>query len=113
MDECVNFDTFVIHDFCSMIDRKGKIWSDFIEHTEPKLTCPSSSKFVKVTNATFDMGYIERLPLDGHIWIFYIKLFKPIPNVRHKKESLFCMMFESKITKSPPGEKKAKLTKKT
>lgn len=103
MDDCENFNTFIIRDICAIIDEKNKMWTDVVEHTEPRPKCPFDKKSLKMTNATWDMSYVDHLPLDGHIWIFFMKLFKSIPNVRHKKESIFCMMFESKITKSHLG----------
>lgn len=100
MDQCENFDTFIIRDICVVLEEKDQIWSDFVEHTEPKFKCPFNRTSIKVTNATVNMSYLDHLPLDGYIWVISGKLFKSIPNVRYKKQLLFCMMSESKITKS-------------
>lgn len=100
MDQCENFNTFIIRDICTILGEKNKIWSDFVKHTEPKAKCPFNITSMKVKNATIDLSYIEHLPLAGFIWVIHSKLFKAIPNVRYKKQLLFCALAESKVTKS-------------
>lgn len=101
MDECEDFNTYVIRDICTVLDEKDRMWSNLVEHTEPRIKCPFNVKTIKVTNATVDLSYADELPLDGYVWLIYGKLFKPIPKIRHKKQLLICIMGESKITKTP------------
>lgn len=106
MNQCENFDTFVICDICKIINQKNQYWSDLIAHTEPRAKCPFKPSTMKIVNATMDFSYLAYLPMDGYSWIFTIKFFKPIANIRYKKRSLFCIMSESTVLKKRPGLKK-------
>lgn len=106
MDECENFRTIVVRDICPVLDRKNALWTDLVEHTNPKASCPFNMTSMQVSNATLDLSYMDHLALDGFIWTFFFKVFKPIPNVRYKKEILLCLAIESKVTKGLPGKNK-------
>lgn len=90
--ECENYDAFNLPDVCKLLNLQDQLWTDFMAHIQPKLRCPMNMKFMKVINATVDLGYISHLPLDGHNWIFIIKTFKS--NAQHKKQLAFCILFE-------------------
>lgn len=61
---------------------------------------------MKVQKVTWDLSYLDRLPMTGYTWIVFFKFFKPIPNVRHKKEKLACYVIETTITKTFNEENK-------
>lgn len=100
MTQCVNFETLIIRDICKIADQKNQIWSDAIDHTQPRAKCPLKKGTIKVTNATIDYNYIAYLPVEGWTWTLFLKAFKPIVNVKHKKQMLFCIMLEVTVTKS-------------
>lgn len=91
-----------------MVDQKNQIWSDAVDHTEPRAKCPLKKGTIKVTNASIDYGYIAFLPIEGYTWTVFGKAFKPIANVKHKKQMLFCIMVESTVTKSSRKQVKGK-----
>lgn len=69
-------------------------------NTQPKIRCPINSTVIKFRNATIDYSILAHLPLDGFTWIAYLKVFKPIVNVRHKKRLIFCVMIEASVIKN-------------
>lgn len=71
-----------------------------MEHMQPKPECPLKMPSIKLLNATADLRFASRFPLDGFTWITSLKLYKSIAHVRHKKQLLFCIMCETPITKS-------------
>ena len=101
MTQCEKFDTFVIRDVCTIFAQaNNKIWSDLFEHTQPRVKCPFKAVPIKVTNATMDFSYLTRLPIGGYTWILNINIYKSIPNVRHKKQMLFCLLGEANAVKA-------------
>lgn len=100
MTQCINFQTFVIRDICKIADQKNQIWSDAIEHTQPKAKCPLNKGSIKITNATIDLIYLTYLPIEGYTWTIVGKAFKSIANLKHKKQLLFCIMSEATVTKA-------------
>lgn len=107
MTQCENFDTLNIRDVCKVLDLENQIWSNFMNHIEPKLICPFGKQTHKIVNAPVDMGYVAHLPLDGYTWSFTIKVFKSVKS-RRKKQMVFCKLFEMTITKTRSGRKKDK-----
>lgn len=75
------------------------MWSNLIEHTQPKAICPFNMTSVKITNAILDLGLVSHLPLDGYTWITSFKLYKPI-GIGHKKDMLLCIISEATITQT-------------
>lgn len=108
MTNCERFDTLAINDVCRILNLQNQLWSDFMAHAEPKVTCPMKKATVKITNANVDLGYFAHLPLDGHAWAFSVKVFKLGAKKRHKRivRQLFCMTFEIAITKARPERRK-------
>lgn len=106
MTKCEDFDTFVIRDICKIADQKHQIWSDVIEHTQPKAKCPLNKGSIRVTNATIDYIYLAYLPIEGYTWTVFGKAFKPIANVKHKKQLLFCIVVEATTTKTSRKQNK-------
>lgn len=100
MTQCVSFDTLIIRDICKIVDQKNQIWSDAVDHTQPRPKCPLKKGTIKVTNATIDLSYIAHFPIEGYTWTLFEKAFKPIANVKHKKQMLFCIVVEATVTKS-------------
>lgn len=101
MTNCETFDTIIVRDMCKTLDQGSHgMWSDFIEHSQPKIKCPFRPPLIKTMNAVVDLGLVSHLPLDGYNWLIAIKLFKSIGNSHHKKTLLFCIMCEATITKT-------------
>lgn len=75
-------------------------------HTEPKMKCPFKNSPIKIKDASIDLGYVAHLPLDGHTWLFRIKVFGPASSVRQKKRLLFCISFEITVQKRRPERRK-------
>lgn len=92
--KCEHFDTIFIPDVCKVFELEDKLWTDFMEHTQPKPKCPFNMKSIQITNATIDLGYIAHLPLDGFDWTFQMKTFNLPSKGRKKKQLLFCGMYE-------------------
>lgn len=105
MTLCENFNSLTIRDLCKLISQKNPLWDDLITHMRPRPKCPLNMTAIRIKNATMDLGYIGYLPIAGYNWISIFKLFKLIPNVRHKKQLLFCIMFESTVSKTRRSEK--------
>lgn len=99
MTQCEHFETFVLRDICKILDVKNQIWSDFVAQTKPKAKCPFKAVPLKVINATIDFTPLTSLPIGGYTYITTYKVFKSIPNVRHKKQKLFCVMTEASVVK--------------
>lgn len=98
--QCEHFNTFLLPNICNVFDQKNKVWSEIMAHAQPKLKCPVKDRIVRIVNATIDYSILAHLPLDGYIWIVYMKIFKPLANVRHKKRLILCTISEYNITKS-------------
>lgn len=113
MTECEHFHTFIIRDICKIFEQKNQIWSNFIAHTQPRAKCPFKAIPVKVKNATVDFSYITHLPIGGYTYIMTIKVFKSIPNVRHRKQMLFCILNESSAIESIKSSRKPIRSSKT
>lgn len=107
MTHCENFDNFVVHDICRILNLENQLWSDIMAHAEPKIKCPIKKETkIKITNAVVDLGYVAHLPLDGHAWTMTVKIFKAAPKSRFKKRQIFCMTFVITITKNRPERRK-------
>lgn len=108
MNRCDSQHTFVIPDICKILNQKNLVWSDLVAHTYPRIKCPLKPPKHEYRNATTDLSFITYLPLDGYTWTVSVKMFKPIPNVRHKKRLIFCLMIVATILKDHQGPKKEK-----
>lgn len=106
MTNCESYDTLIVHDICKVLNQKSKMWSDFIERSQPKIRCPFKPPLVNTMNSTVNLGLVSHLPLDGYTWLISLKLYKSIANNRHKKTLLFCIMSEATITRTREREKK-------
>lgn len=106
MNICQPYDTFVIRDLCKIIRMPDQFWTDFMEHTHPKVICPFTPGIIKVTNATVDLGYLSYLPLDGYIWNFSFKAFQSITKTKDKNRMLYCGSAKINITKAHNTRKK-------
>lgn len=95
--QCEHFNSFIIPDICKVFDQTNQIWTEIMSHTQPKIKCPLKSTTFKITNATIDYSLIAHLPLDGYTWIIYLKVFKPIAKVRHRKRMMICILAEATI----------------
>lgn len=100
MSRCDHFDTLIVRDICRVLNQKNRMWTDFIDHTQPKAKCPFTENSIKVMNATVDLGFVSYLPLEGFLWINSLKLYKSVESVQHEKVLLFCIMSEAHITKT-------------
>lgn len=99
LTECEHFDVFSIRDVCRVMQMRNQIWSEFYEHTEPRIQCPFKKTTIKLINAPFDLGYVAHLPLAGYTWKFIGKAFKSVGKVRPKKRLIFCIMYIVTIKK--------------
>lgn len=107
MNQCENFGAYPIPDLCKILDQKNKIWSDTVEHTQPKAKCPFNTTSIKVINATVNLAYIAHIPfLSDYAWVFYFKAFKPINKMRYKKRLIFCYIAEATITRAVKEKRK-------
>lgn len=97
MNRCDNQHTLYLPDLCKIANQKSQIWNEAFTHIHPKMNCPLKPPNYRFVNATMDISFISHLPLDGFIWTITIKTFKPIPNIRHKKRMVFCLMAEGSI----------------
>lgn len=100
MTKCEKYDSLLSRDICSVMSRKNQMWSEFIEHSQPKIKCPFNVPSIKLTNAYIDLGIVSHLPLDGYIWLTTLKIYKSTANIRLKKVLLFCMTCEATITRA-------------
>lgn len=109
MTQCELFDTMNIRDVCRIMGLKDQLWSEFFQHTEPKIKCPFKKTTIKITDGMVDIGYVAHLPLSGYKWNFVIKVYKSGAGskARHKTRLLMCLIFELTITKTRPEKKKA------
>lgn len=107
MSQCENFGSFLVRDFCKILEQKNKIWSDTVEHTVPRAKCPFKSKSIIISNATVNLAYIAYLPfISDYTWILHYKAFKPINEVRQKKRLIYCFFNEVTVTKAVKERKK-------
>lgn len=72
-------------------------------HMQPNVKCPIKLRNVKIVNATIDFSLIAHVPLDGYTWILSNKIFQHLPNVRHRKRLLMCLISSATITKNRSG----------
>lgn len=108
MNECENPNTFILPDICKILNMKNQYWSDLAAHTYPRVKCPLKASTMEIRNAITDLSFLSNLPVDGFVWTINFKIFKPIPNVRHKKRLLYCMIIEGSVVRgrrNPKSEK--------
>lgn len=99
MNQCEKYNTLKIPDLCKLFEQKNQIWTNIMEHLQPQAKCPLKPSVMKLTNATLDFSLLSYLPIDGYTWVISFKVFKPIANVRHKKQMIFCIISEATVTK--------------
>lgn len=97
MNRCDSQHTFVLPDICKVLNQENRLWADVVAHTKPRFKCPIKRSVYEVINATSDLSFINHLPLDGYTWTVTFKMFKPIANVRHKKQMHFCIIMEATV----------------
>lgn len=98
---------YPIPDLCKILDQKNKIWSDAVEHTQPRAKCPFNTTSIKVIDATLNLAYIAYVPfISGYTWVLYFKAFKPIKKMRYKKRLIFCFIAEATVTRAAKEQKK-------
>lgn len=106
LTKCEDYNTLIHRNICDFWNKKSPIFNAFLDQVQPKLKCPLNMHSIKISNATADLNFAARLPLDGYTWITTIKMFKSIAHVRHKKRLLFCLMSQNTITQSDHWLKK-------
>lgn len=100
LTQCENYDTVTHPNICEIMNKYIKVYTDLADRMKPNPKCPLDMPSIKILNATVDLSFAARLPLDGFTWITSIKLYKSIAHVRHKKQLLFCLISQNTITKS-------------
>lgn len=99
--QCGNFRNFIFPEICRLFDQKNQIWSDMVAHSYPRIKCPIEPSTIKFKNTTIDFSFMAQstqIPVDGYTWIIMFKVFRPFPNVRHKKRLQFCLLSEITAT---------------
>lgn len=100
MSQCENYVTLNIRDLCKLFAENNPLWNDLVAASYPKPHCPLKIGSLKITNATVDLSYVGYMPIAGYTFTSIFKLYKSITNVRYKKHMLFCIMFETPVTKT-------------
>lgn len=108
MNQCDNHYTVVLPDICKIFNMKNQLWTDLAAQTHPQLRCPLKPPTLEVINATTDLSVLSHLPIEGFIWTLTFKIFRPIPNVRHKKRLLYCLIVEGSVVKDKMKKNKIK-----
>lgn len=104
MTNCESYDIMNIRDICKIFELEDQLWSEFMNHVNPKITCPFKKGAHKITEALVDVGYIAHLPIHGFLWVTE-KVYK-VTKRRKKKRLVFCVTFELRVQKKRTGRER-------